>query len=150
MIKGKIMAESMICEAEIEKRLLAIRDEDAVRVRAVLAKAVLAQGLTDDEVTVLMAIKSPDLARELFHAASQVKDTIYGQRLVIFAPLYISNLCSNECLYCAFRVRNQAIKRRALSRMRSRMRSRPWLSRATSACWWWRASPIPRRGLIMC
>jgi 2-iminoacetate synthase len=80
-----------------------------------LAKAELAQGLSDEDVAVLMSIQSPELAQELYHAASAVKDTIYGKRLVIFAPLYISNLCNNECLYCAFRARNKAIKRRALT-----------------------------------
>jgi 2-iminoacetate synthase len=44
-----------------------------------------------------------------------VKNAIYGRRVVIFAPLYISNLCSNECLYCAFRVRNREVRRRALT-----------------------------------
>ena len=107
--------KNLICEADIERQLLLLKAEDAGRIREVLAKAALAQGLTDEEVAVLMAIKSPELAQELFHTASQVKDTIYGKRLVIFAPLYISNLCNNECLYCAFRVRNTEIKRRALS-----------------------------------
>ena len=105
----------LICEATIERQLLAMQHEDAVRIREVLAKAALAQGLTDTDVAVLMTIQSPELAHELFQTASQVKDTIYGKRLVLFAPLYISNLCANECLYCAFRARNTAIKRRALT-----------------------------------
>ena len=44
-----------------------------------------------------------------------MKDTIYGRRLVLFAPLYVSNMCGNECTYCAFRARNRALARRALS-----------------------------------
>lgn len=107
--------KSIICEADIERQLLAGQGEDGGRIREILAKAALAQGLTDAEVAVLMEIRSPALAHELFRTASQVKDIIYGKRLVIFAPLYISNLCGNECLYCAFRVRNTAIKRRALT-----------------------------------
>ncbi|MEI6167775.1 MAG: [FeFe] hydrogenase H-cluster radical SAM maturase HydG [bacterium] len=107
--------KGLICEATIERQLLGMPHEDAVRVREVLAKAALAQGLTDTDVAVLMTIQSPELAHELFQTASQVKDTIYGKRLVLFAPLYISNLCANECLYCAFRARNTAIKRRALT-----------------------------------
>jgi len=109
------MGKSIICEADIERQLLAGQGEDAGRIREILAKAALAQGLTDAEVAVLMEIRSPALAHELFQTASQVKDIIYGKRLVIFAPLYISNLCGNECLYCAFRARNTAIKRRALT-----------------------------------
>lgn len=110
-----LTAKGLICEAAIEQQLLALRDENAGRVREVLAKAALAQGLSDTDVAVLMTIRSPELAHELFQTASQVKDTIYGKRLVIFAPLYISNLCANECLYCAFRAKNTAIKRRALT-----------------------------------
>jgi 2-iminoacetate synthase len=114
-MNDKQTTKSLICEAEIERQLLTVQAEDAGRIRAVLSKAALGQGLADEDVAVLMAIKSPDLAQELFHTASQVKDNIYGKRLVIFAPLYISNLCNNECLYCAFRARNTEIKRRALT-----------------------------------
>jgi 2-iminoacetate synthase len=51
----------------------------------------------------------------MFHTAREVKEAIYGNRLVLFAPLYISNLCQNDCQYCAFRVGNKHIQRRALS-----------------------------------
>ena len=60
-----------------------------------------------DEIAALSTISDPELLGELFAAAREVKETIYGKRLVLFAPLYISNLCSNECLYCAFRVTQQ-------------------------------------------
>ena len=66
-------------------------------------------------MAVLMAISDPEQLAELFAAASDVKDTIYGRRLVIFAPLYVSNMCANECTYCAFRARNAELKRRALT-----------------------------------
>jgi 2-iminoacetate synthase len=88
---------------------------DAVRVREVLAKASEAKGLNGDDVASLVNISDTDLLGELFSAARQVKEQIYGKRLVIFAPLYISNLCANECVYCAFRARNKAVKRRALT-----------------------------------
>lgn len=114
-MNDKQTPQNLICEADIERQLASVKSEDASRIRAVLAKAALARGLSDADVAVLMAIRSHDLAQELFQTASQVKDTIYGKRLVIFAPLYISNLCNNECLYCAFRARNTAIKRRALT-----------------------------------
>jgi 2-iminoacetate synthase len=63
----------------------------------------------------LVDISAPDLLEELFVTARQVKEHIYGKRLVIFAPLYISNMCANECVYCAFRARNKEVKRRALT-----------------------------------
>lgn len=88
---------------------------DAGRVREVLSKAKELKGLDASEVAALSAVSDPELLGELFAAARHVKDTIYGRRLVLFAPLYISNLCANECLYCAFRCRNTEVKRRALS-----------------------------------
>ena len=90
------------------------RGEDAAGVHEVLAKAKELKGLELREMAVLMAISDPELLGDLFAAARYVKEAIYGKRLVLFAPLYISNLCGNECLYCAFRARNTAVKRRAL------------------------------------
>jgi len=89
--------------------------KDAVRVREVLAKARELKGLEMKEVAALMSISDPELLGELFEAARFIKDEIYGNRLVLFAPLYVSNLCGNECLYCAFRASNKALQRRALS-----------------------------------
>ena len=89
------------------------RDEKAVH--EVLAKALELKGLEMDDIAVLAAVSDPDLLKELFDTARKAKETIYGRRLVLFAPLYISNLCSNECLYCAFRAKNTAIHRRALN-----------------------------------
>ena len=88
---------------------------DAGRVREILAKAAEADGLALDEVAALTTISDPELLAELFTTARRVKEDIYGKRLVLFAPLYISNLCDNDCLYCAFRVRNKELKRRALT-----------------------------------
>lgn len=68
-----------------------------------------------EDVVGLMAVHSQDLLDELFHTAKSVKEEIYGNRIVLFAPLYISNLCSNECLYCAFRRSNKEAIRRALN-----------------------------------
>ncbi len=84
------------------------------RVREVLAKAGRMQGLDEDEVAVLAQVRDPALTQQLFEVAGRVKTAIYGRRMVLFAPLYISNLCANECVYCAFRARNAAIARRAL------------------------------------
>jgi 2-iminoacetate synthase len=85
------------------------------RVKEVLAKARLMRGLNLEDVAVLTGISDPEMLSELFNTANEVKETIYGKRLVIFAPLYISNLCANECLYCAFRATNKDIVRNSLS-----------------------------------
>ncbi|OGS33459.1 MAG: [FeFe] hydrogenase H-cluster radical SAM maturase HydG [Elusimicrobia bacterium RIFOXYB2_FULL_49_7] len=84
-------------------------------IRAVFEKARKLKGLSLDEAALLMDITEPADREALFETACTVKQIIYGQRLVLFAPLYISNLCSNECLYCAFRKSNRAVKRRFLS-----------------------------------
>ncbi|MCK5862304.1 MAG: [FeFe] hydrogenase H-cluster radical SAM maturase HydG [Candidatus Hydrogenedentes bacterium] len=104
----------IIDESKIMSTLEAI-SEDAVRVREVLAKASEMKGLDAVEATALMSIESPELLEELFQTARRVKDEIYGKRLVLFAPLYVSNLCANDCTYCAFRKGNPAVHRRALN-----------------------------------
>jgi 2-iminoacetate synthase len=104
-----------IDESAIAATLAGGRLADAVRVREVLAKARTLAGLDADEMAALMTISDPELLRELFQTARDVKDFIYGRRLVVFAPLYVSNLCGNECTYCAFRARNRGLQRRVLS-----------------------------------
>jgi 2-iminoacetate synthase len=88
---------------------------DPSAARDVLAKARELKGLTPDEAAVLIRSTDPEVTAEAFAAARHVKESIYGSRLVLFAPLYVSNYCSNECCYCAFRVKNSAVRRRALS-----------------------------------
>ena len=88
---------------------------DFNKIKEILAKASEMKGLNMDDVAALTSISDPELLSELFNTANRVKETIYGKRLVIFAPLYISNLCANECLYCAFRATNKDIVRSVLS-----------------------------------
>ncbi len=109
------VARAIIDEQAIGEVLAAKARPDAVRVREILAKAREARGLEMPEVAALAAVSDPELLGEVFAAAREVKERIYGRRLVIFAPLYVSNMCANECLYCAFRARNKAVKRRALA-----------------------------------
>jgi 2-iminoacetate synthase len=106
---------TFIDEAKIAETLATARASSPARVREVLAKARKLEGLEADEVAVLMEIRSAELMEEMFAAARYVKNEIYGNRLVLFAPLYISNLCKNECSYCAFRAANRALKRRVLT-----------------------------------
>ncbi len=105
----------MIDEDLIARTLEAGKRHDSARVREILARALELEGLPDADLAVLMGVSDPVLLGELFDTARRVKEDIYGKRLVLFAPLYISNLCANECVYCAFRARNHALTRRALS-----------------------------------
>lgn len=83
--------------------------------RDIINKASGAKGLSLKESAVLLNITNPDILDELFHKAKEVKEKIYGNRLVLFAPLYITNLCVNNCLYCAFRKDNKELIRRTLT-----------------------------------
>ncbi len=109
------LAADFINEQKVWDILKAHQIPDKARVDEILSKAREMKGLTPTEVAVLTGISDPEMIAALFETANYVKETIYGKRLVLFAPLYISNLCSNECLYCAFRATNKAIERNALS-----------------------------------
>jgi len=104
-----------IVPQEIEEILAHRASPPRARVRELLAKAREQQGLTMEEVACLSYVENPELLNEIFSTAKQIKEEIYGTRLVLFAPLYISNRCSNECTYCAFRATNTEIKRRTLT-----------------------------------
>lgn len=106
---------TFIDEAKIAETLAAARRSSPARIHEVLAKARQLEGLDADDVAVLMEISDAALLEEMFAAARFVKDEIYGNRLVIFAPLYVANLCKNECSYCAFRAGNTELKRRTLT-----------------------------------
>ncbi|MFH0917804.1 MAG: [FeFe] hydrogenase H-cluster radical SAM maturase HydG [Candidatus Omnitrophota bacterium] len=81
----------------------------------ILNKAKSLKRLTLKESAGLLSVKDPEGIQKIFTAASLVKDAIYGRRVVLFAPLYISNLCANNCLYCAFKFDNASLKRKALT-----------------------------------
>ncbi len=90
------------------------KNVSATAVDDILAKAQTLKGLTISEVAMLLQVSDEATLQRLYKTAEMVKETIYGKRLVMFAPLYISNLCKNECTYCAFRVGNKALHRRVL------------------------------------
>ena len=68
-----------------------------------------------EETAALLAAESPDLVEEIFNAARQLKKDVYGNRIVLFAPLYIGNFCINDCKYCAFRRSLRSTVRKTLS-----------------------------------
>ena len=84
-------------------------------VEALIAKGRACEGLDLDEASLLLRCNDRELIEELFRAAREVKESIYGRRLVLFAPLYISNSCVNDCLYCGFRKENATLQRRILT-----------------------------------
>jgi len=104
-----------INEERISNLLVDAEKVDSRKFDTILEKAKSLQRLTLDESAVLLSLKDPEYIKRIFEAASFVKDAIYGRRVVLFAPLYISNLCANSCLYCAFKSDNPLIKRKALN-----------------------------------
>ena len=101
--------------AAIEEALAHHAEPSATAVHEILAKAAELEGLGDQDVAVLLANTDRELDDEIAHAARVVKETVYGNRLVLFAPLYITNKCRNECRYCAFRASNTALPRRDMT-----------------------------------
>lgn len=95
--------------------LKSARPPDRHELGVILAKARLLRGLDYSEAARLLLLEDADGLQELFAASLYAKSEIYGKRLVLFAPLYVSNMCNNECLYCAFRKSNDRITRRTLS-----------------------------------
>ncbi|MDL2207545.1 [FeFe] hydrogenase H-cluster radical SAM maturase HydG [Desulfovibrio sp. OttesenSCG-928-M16] len=87
---------------------------DAVRIHDILDKARQGQGLDNNEVAALLAPMSDDSLQALYATALELKERVYGKRMVIFAPLYVSNLCANNCAYCAFNTDNKDLKRISL------------------------------------
>jgi 2-iminoacetate synthase len=88
---------------------------DTQRIRDILAKSLELQVLSLKEVSLLTSLKRDELWEEIFETARLVKEKVYGNRIVLFAPLYISNQCVNNCLYCGFRKGNQKARRKSLS-----------------------------------
>jgi len=84
-------------------------------IREILAKSLDLQVLDLTEVSALLALEDGELWQEVFEAARRVKEKVYGKRIVLFAPLYLSNECANDCLYCGFRAGNREARRKTLS-----------------------------------
>ena len=85
------------------------------KVRAVLDKALELNGLDLQDAATLLANEDLNLDNEIFDTAKRVKESIYGNRMVLFAPLYITNECCNCCSYCGFNATNEDLTRRTLT-----------------------------------
>lgn len=84
-------------------------------IEEILSKASQAQGLTHREAAVLLEDPSQELRERIFALAKDVKQRIYGRRIVLFAPLYLSNYCVNGCVYCPYHAKNLHIPRKKLT-----------------------------------
>ena len=82
---------------------------------AILEKAKLRKGLSHREASVLLACEMPDKIQQIYALAEQLKKDFYGNRIVMFAPLYLSNYCINGCVYCPYHAKNKHIARKKLT-----------------------------------
>ncbi|MDK2822650.1 MAG: 2-iminoacetate synthase [Clostridia bacterium] len=96
----------------IENDLKEARQTSQEQIKKIIEKARLAKGLSPLETAVLLEVTDPALKEEIFKAAHEIKEKIYGKRIVIFAPLYLSNYCVNNCVYCGYRHANDICRRK--------------------------------------
>lgn len=84
-------------------------------VDALIEKAALRKGLSHRDASVLLACNDKERNEKIFHLAEQIKKDFYGNRIVMFAPLYLSNYCVNGCTYCPYHLKNKHIARKKLT-----------------------------------
>ena len=112
-----LKAEEFICHEEILDTLkYADENKDNNElIRQILDKAALTKGISHREASVLLACEDKKVEEEIFALAKRIKDEFYGNRIVLFAPLYLSNYCVNGCVYCPYHHQNKHIARKKLS-----------------------------------
>ncbi len=115
--KHSLKAEEFISDDEITETLAyADANKDNLPLlRDILQKAKEQKGLTHREASVLLACENQDIIDEMYALARQIKEAYYGNRIVLFAPLYLSNYCVNGCLYCPYHAKNKHIARKKLT-----------------------------------
>ena len=112
-----LKAEEFINDEEIRETLAyADANKDNVElIDAIIAKAGERKGLNHREASVLLACQIPEKIEEVYALAQQIKKDFYGNRIVLFAPLYLSNYCVNGCVYCPYHLKNKHIARKKLT-----------------------------------
>jgi 2-iminoacetate synthase len=110
-------AEEFIDDAEIRETLAYAEGNKRNRplIEGLIQKASLCKGLSHREAAVLLDCDEPDLVDKIFKLAEDIKRRFYGNRIVMFAPLYLSNYCINGCVYCPYHAKNKSIPRKKLS-----------------------------------
>ena len=106
--------ESFIPENDIQAWLEKTRNPSPERVRAIIQRSLDKNRLEPEEMATLINADTPELTQEIFEGARELKRRIYGNRIVLFAPLYVGNECVNRCTYCGFRADNPEVHRKTL------------------------------------
>ncbi len=115
--KASTKAEEFINHEEIEESLAYAREmaKDEDFLWSLVEKARREEGLDHREAAVLLFSENKRVNEEIYTIAKAIKEKIYGKRIVMFAPLYLSNYCVNGCVYCPYHMKNKTINRRKLS-----------------------------------
>lgn len=110
-------AEEFISHAEILETLTYAEENkhNEVLITELIEKAKLRKGLSHREASVLLACDIEEKNQEIYALAEQIKKDFYGNRIVMFAPLYLSNYCINGCTYCPYHMKNKHIARKKLT-----------------------------------
>lgn len=110
-------ASEFIADSEVRSTLEYARENSGNRalVESVLEKARAFKGLTHREAALLLECDDPAVTEKIFALANEIKHRFYGNRIVMFAPLYLSNYCINGCVYCPYHAKNRNITRKKLS-----------------------------------
>ena len=101
-----------INEDKINAILAETKNTPRIELEQIISKAEKAVGLTPIEVAKLLNTSDPEIMSMVFTAAHKIKEKIYGKRIVIFAPLYVSNYCVNACTYCGYGCNNDILRKR--------------------------------------
>lgn len=115
--KKSSIADEFINDAEIQESLAYAQENKANRevIRAILEKAKEMKGISHREAAVLLECDLEEENKEIEKLAKEIKERFYGKRIVMFAPLYLSNYCVNGCLYCPYHLKNKHIARKKLT-----------------------------------
>lgn len=110
-------AEEFINHEEINETLAYAESHkrDEKLIEEIIKKATLRKGLSHKEASVLLACEIEEKNKEIYALAEQIKKDFYGNRIVMFAPLYLSNYCVNGCVYCPYHAKNKHIPRKKLT-----------------------------------
>ena len=117
-----LKAQEFIHDGEIRETLAYAEEHknDRALIAQILEKARpqktatgwVCAGLSHREASVLLACEDPEVVEQIYKIAEEIKLAFYGNRIVIFAPLYLSNYCVNGCVYCPYHLKNKTIPRK--------------------------------------
>lgn len=110
-------AEEFISHDEILNTLKYAEENAGNRelISSIIEKARACKGISHREAALLLECNDPEQLEEIFSLAKEIKQKFYGNRIVMFAPLYLSNYCVNSCVYCPYHIKNKTIARKKLS-----------------------------------